>query len=138
MSRDRHGRGLRGPIARANPYGRTAPLHRPKQDRDLFAGMVAEAVARVRRHCPAALDSVVIAIEEVPPELPREHRVPLTAAMEGIADEPGRLVVFRRPLELRAATTAGLRILVRRALVEQLAALTGCPVADLDPSGEQE
>jgi hypothetical protein len=44
-------------------------------------------------------------------------------------------VVYRRPLEHRAVSRRGLRILVYRTIVEQLAALTGRSVEEIDPEG---
>ena len=44
-------------------------------------------------------------------------------------------LLYRRPLEHRARTRKGLRILVFRTLVEQLHALTEIPLEELDPEG---
>ena len=92
--RDRHGRGLRGPLALAGPMN------------------------------PRAVS---------PPA-----RVPLAAAVDAVPDQPARVVVFRRPLEHRAASRRGLRILVYRTIVEQLSALTGRSVDEIDPEGLSE
>ena len=129
---DRHGRGIRGPLATANPYGRTAPLRQRRTRAELFRAALARAVAIIRRNAPEALDGVEIAIEDVP-SLGNHHRVPLSAAVESAGGRPARVVLFRRPIELRAASRAGLQILVRHTLVEQVSALTGRPVVDLDP-----
>ena len=45
--------------------------------------------------------------------------------------------MFRRPLERRARTRQGLRILVFRTIVEQLSEATGIPVDDIDPDGHR-
>jgi hypothetical protein len=44
-------------------------------------------------------------------------------------------VIYRRPLEHRAMSRRGLRILVYRTIVEQLSALTGRSVDEIDPDG---
>ena len=44
-------------------------------------------------------------------------------------------MVYRRPLEHRAASRRGLQILVYRTIVEQLSALTGLSVDEIDPDG---
>lgn len=134
MRRGRHGRGPRGPLARGNPHGRTAPLRRRTRD-GVFRDAVAAAVRAVERHCPAALEGVRVSIDVVPPQLRADQtRVPLAAAVDPLdPDQPRVVVLFQRPLELRAMSRTGLRILVRRTLVEQLSALTGRPVEDLDP-----
>jgi len=62
-------------------------------------------------------------------------QVPLAAALDGDDDRLRQVVVYRRPLEHRAATRRGLRILVYRTIVEQLSALTGRPVDEIDPDG---
>ncbi|MFW6598646.1 metallopeptidase family protein [Propionibacteriaceae bacterium Y2011] len=136
--RDLRGRGIRGPLARPNPWtGEPVPVPRPPQRGSLFDRAVTEAVARVRRHCPEAVVGVTIGVEEVPPpQAPwATSQVPLAAAVEATAGTAAQVVIYRRPLEHRAASRRGLRILVHRTLVEQLAALTGRSISDLDPIG---
>jgi hypothetical protein len=93
--RDRHGRGIRGPLALTNPLTRhrAQPPH-PTNRADFFSD-----------------------------------------AVQATAERPGQIVVDRRPLEHRAATRRGLRILVYRTIVEQLSALTGRSVDEIDPDG---
>lgn len=139
--RDRHGRGVRGPLALRNTY--TARPVRPPQTRsrgDWFADAVAQSVTRIREHCPEALRDVRVGVEDVPvlTDAWRPDRVPLAAAVEADHENPGQVVVFRRPLERRAASRQGLRILVHRTIVEQLAALTGLDVATIDPAATDD
>lgn len=86
------------------------------------------------------MNGVVVGIEEVPPPPApwAASRVPLSAAVDATADRPASVVIYRRPIEHRAATPRGVRILVHRTLVEQVAALTGRSVADLDPLGRYD
>lgn len=135
--RDRHARGLRGPLALPNAYGPTARLRRARSRDAFFTDCVAESVARITRQCPQALDGVAVGVEEVPhlPVAWSRNRVPLAAAVEAAEDHPARVVVYRRPLEHRAASQRGLRILVHRTIVEQLAALTGLTQETIDPEG---
>jgi hypothetical protein len=136
--RDRHQRGLRGPLALPNTFSRNpAKPFRSPNKADFFADAVDEAVERIGRHCPDALVGITFGIEDVP-YLERAwtgSEVPLAAAISGDADRLSQVVVYRRPLEHRAATRQGLRILVYRTVVEQLAALTGRSVDELDPEG---
>lgn len=134
--RDRHGRGLRGPIALPNPLTGAPVPHRPRRAA-LFVQVVHSAVARVQDDCPRALAGIEIGIEDVPSgEGPwARERVPLAAAISGVPGRHGQVVLYRRPLERRARTKAGLRILVFRTLVEQLSAVTGIPPAEIDPTG---
>ncbi|GAB3624081.1 metallopeptidase family protein [Mariniluteicoccus endophyticus] len=135
--RDRHGRGLRGPLALPNAYARRAPLARREPADAYFSRVVGEAVARIGRACPRALEGVVIGVEEVP-HLRVDwagDQVPLAAAVERTETRPARIIVYRRPLEHRAATRRGLAILAHRIVVEQLAALTGIDADEIDPEG---
>ncbi|MBP2416330.1 metallopeptidase family protein [Microlunatus capsulatus] len=136
--RDRHGRGLRGPLAAPSPLaGRPANPPRPASPAEAFHEAVHAAVERVARACPDAVAEVAFGIEEVPvlePSWTGPH-VPLALAVEATADRPAQLVVYRRPLEHRASSRRGLALLVHRTVVEQLAALTGRSVDELDPDG---
>ncbi|HEX9034243.1 MAG TPA: peptidase, partial [Streptosporangiaceae bacterium] len=57
--RDRHGRGLRGPLA---PIG--SPLHRSRAER--FDDLVLQAVAQLEPRWDSQLAGVEFAVEEVP------------------------------------------------------------------------
>lgn len=135
--RDRHQRGLRGPLALPHAYGGIAPLRRREPADAFFHRVVALAVTRVGRACPRALEGVVVGVEEVP-HLRVDwagDQVPLAAAVERTSESPARVIVYRRPLEHRAASRRGLEILVHRIVVEQLAALTAIDPDELDPDG---
>ncbi|MFT4297544.1 MAG: metallopeptidase family protein [Micropruina sp.] len=136
--RERHGRGLRGPLALPNPLtGDPVPLRSRTPRAEYFTGCVRQAVGRVTASCPRALVGIDVGVEDVPATVGgwSRDRVPLAAA---IGPEPplhGQVVLYRRPLEHRARTRKGLRILVFRTLVEQLHALTEIPLEELDPEG---
>ncbi|GAB3701035.1 metallopeptidase family protein [Mariniluteicoccus flavus] len=135
--RDRHDRGMRGPLALPNAFGRAAPRSRREPADAYFHRVVAEATARVQRACPRALEGVVVGVEEVP-HLRVDwvgDQVPLAAAVERTEDAPARVVVYRRPLEHRASSRRGLAVLAHRIVVEQLSALTGIDPDELDPDG---
>lgn len=125
---------MRGPLVVPRNHGGVLPRPAPTPS-EFFADAVSAALERVSRSCPGALDGVVVGIEDVPEKQSFiEGRVPLASAQDGEGPRPSRVVLFRRPLELRAATSAGLVILVHRTLVEQLSALTGLPVDVIDGS----
>lgn len=127
---------MRGSLALPNRLtGRPVPIRRPVGRGEFFLECLADAVAHVSRTCPAALTGVDVGAEEVPGRdvLWREDTVPLAAAVEASPTRPAQIVLFERPLEHRAATREGLRILVHRTLVEQLSALTGRSVEEIDP-----
>jgi hypothetical protein len=125
-------------MALANPLSRKpARPPRPSSRSDYFADSVHGAVERIARQCPDALVGVTFGIEDVPylqTAWSGDH-VPLAAAVEGDEERLGQVVVYRRPLEHRAASRRGLRILVYRTIVEQLSALTGRTIDEIDPEG---
>jgi hypothetical protein len=136
--RDRHGRGLRGPLALPNALTvhRAQPPH-PASKADFFSEAVHDAVDRIGLQCPDVLVGITFGIEDVPhfDVVWSEDQVPLAAAVEATPNQPGQVVIYRRPLEHRAVSRRGLRILVYRTIVEQLAALTGRSVEEIDPDG---
>lgn len=101
----------------------------------LFGQCLHESIARGESRCPRAFVGVDIGFEEVPVSLSTwwSDQVPLAAARSAENGRNATVVLFRRPLEHRANSTAELRALVHRTLMEQLAALTGIPLNELDP-----
>ncbi len=135
--RDRHGRGLRGPLA---PAG--SPLYRSRAER--FDELVLQAVAQLEPRWEAELAGVEFAVEEVPAVDPpaidllseEPDPVPL-ARLDPAWSEPGdparparpaRIVLYRRPLLARADGEDELGELVLDVVIEELAKLL-----DLDP-----
>lgn len=137
-SRDRHGRGLRSRLSWPNPYtGRAVPVPGHESPEAFFATCVSDALAQINRSCPRALVSVDVGFDDVPTldTAWAGLRVPLAAALTPTVHTHGQIVLFRRPLERRAASRRGLRILVYRTIVEQLASMTGISVDEIDPDG---
>ncbi len=131
--RDRHGRGIRGPLASPNPLtGRPVPLARPSRVA-FFNVCVTSAMADIAAVAPDALQDVIVGVEDVP------HlnvawsgdRVPLSAALEPCRGRKAQIVIFERPLEHRAVSRSQLRALVHQTIVEQLSALTGRSIDEL-------
>ena len=126
--RDRRGRGLRGPLA---PPEVPLSLTRSEQ----FDELVLDSVEQLERGWPQ-LSGVEFAVEEVPP--PGEEQlssdpVPLGRVVEAHAGEPARIVVYRRPLEVRAPVRAELGMLVHDVVVELVADLLGLDPEIIDP-----
>ena len=117
--RDRHGRGLRGPLV--PPH---LPAWRTRAER--FDELVV-----------AAAGSIQFAVEEVPPSdpAPWEHGVVLGRgfAAQPRAGLPSRIVVYRRPVASRVREDAELAGLVRRVVVEQVALVLGRGPDEIDP-----
>jgi hypothetical protein len=139
--RDRHQRGIRGPLALPNPLTRNpARPARPADRAGFFLDAVQSSVDQIATQAPDALAGVTFGVEDVPylETAWSGLQVPLAAAVEAAPGRPAQVVVYRRPLEHRAATRRGLRILVYRTIVEQLSALTGRSVDEIDPGGVRD
>lgn len=140
-SRDRHGRGLRGRLSWPNPYTDSPVKVRTAMDRrEFFTSCIADALSQVSSACPRALAAVDVGFEDVPTiETTWDPgRVPLAAALTPTVDANGQVVLFRRPMERRARSRRGLRILVYRTIVEQLAGVTAIGLDEIDPHGHRD
>ncbi|GAB3992592.1 metallopeptidase family protein [Glycomyces albus] len=143
MRRDRHGRGMRGPLVPS-----ALPLRRTPVEE--FDSLVMEAVTAIERHLAETLGSkfsdlrhVEFAVDEVPPpvqvydaDIVEDRGVPLAKlypAQPGTVAASPRIVLYRRPIELRSEGRLDMELLVRGVLVEQLASLLNLPPEDLEP-----
>jgi predicted Zn-dependent protease with MMP-like domain len=133
--RDRRGRGLRGPLAPPQ-----VPLSRSRAEQ--FDELVERSVGRLERHWEQELADVEFAVAEVPPARTRAggpEQVLLARTWEATGSAPARVVVYRRPLEARAADPADLEALVHDVIVEEVAALLGVTPEAVDPAyGEDD
>jgi len=131
--RDRHGRGLRTPLL-------PAELPAAKTRAQQFDHAVLEAVAELEGRWPSELGSIEFAVDEVPPlpggtvvptsDVVLDGGVPLTRFSPPGVDARGRatkarVVIYRRPLEVRATDSGDLGDLVAEVLGEQLTAVLG-------------
>jgi hypothetical protein len=125
--RDRHGRGLRRPLL---PF--SAPGFRSRSE--VFDDAVRDAAERLERRWGRKWGRVEFGVEEVPPSDPSpwEPAVSLGRLFPADAGQPARIVVYRRPLELRA-TPEDLPGLVRDVLAEHVAHLLGRRPEEIDP-----
>lgn len=128
--RDRHGRGLRGPLA---PGDLPLALTRAEQ----FDELVLTAVTRLERRWSDQLAVVEVAVEDVP-AAPDAHPVPLGRTDLATPDRPARLVVYRRPVEARARTRSAREDLVHDVVVDQLAELLGLDRTTVDPEVDDD
>lgn len=130
-TRDRRGRGMRGPgIVPRDPRTPERPSRRERFDR-LVLDTVTEVDARWQRE----LGLVEYAVEDTPllPDEWGDETVPLSSLIRGTGGDPSRLVLFRRPIEHRCESRAELDALVLTVVVEQVAELLGLPPEDIDP-----
>ena len=128
IQRDRHGRGIRGPLA---PPDSPAAVSRAKR----FDDYVLESVERLDRRWRDQLHKVEFAVEDVPSidDWDRDW-VPLARAFTATGALPPRVVIYRRPIETRTAGPRQLRMLVHEVVVEQVAELLGVDPDEVDPS----
>ncbi|WP_166349865.1 metallopeptidase family protein [Phytoactinopolyspora limicola] len=128
LRRDRHGHGLRAPLA---PAG--SPVNRSRAQR--FDDLVVETVDRLPARWRERLAKVEFAVEDVPTLDDWNHDwIPLARAFAGTGALPARIVVFRRPIETRAGATDRTRELLRDVVAEQVAEMFGAEPHEVDPS----
>jgi predicted Zn-dependent protease with MMP-like domain len=123
---------MRGPLAVRGPLAPTGvPVARSRAQR--FDDLVLDALERLERRLPDELASVEVAVEEVPPpdRLLLSDDIPLGAVLT--AGNGPRIVVYRRPIELRAGGRTELAALVSDVVLEQVAELLGRHPDDIDP-----
>jgi Zincin-like metallopeptidase len=137
--RDRHGRGMRGPLAPPN-----VPLHRSRAQQ--FGDLVLEAVARLEPRWESELARIEFAVQEVPDgDPPDDERdaVPLARLDPGSPDSADplhgpRIVLYRRALLARADDEEELADLVLDVVVEEVARLLGLDPETVDPDYDDE
>ncbi len=125
---------MRGPGLRPGPLSpRGVPAARsPKAT---FDGIVLTVVRDLEARWHAELGLVEFAVEETPivPDDWDADTVPLASLVRGSDGRPTRLVLFRRPIELRSQTRGDLSAMVLTVLVEQVSELLGRPPEEVDP-----
>lgn len=148
--RDRHGRGLRGPLVPAVvTVGRVSARVPASQTRgERFDELVLDAVERLEERWGDQLAEVEFAVEDVPPASTLQTYdadvvldetagggVPLGRLLPGGAGQVPRVVVYRRPLEARAVDRSDLAELIRDVVVDQVARLLDLDPDEVDPPG---
>ena len=143
--RDRHGRGLRGRLVPTE-----VPLARTRAEQ--FDDLVLDAVEDLERRWERELAGVEFAVEDVPwvdhtspddvvldADVLDDGSIPLARVLpahrENGREVPPRIVIYRRPLEIRAHDREDLAELVRDVVVDQVAVLLGRDPDEIDPAG---
>ncbi|NKQ58016.1 metallopeptidase family protein [Amycolatopsis sp. K13G38] len=134
VRRDRHGRGLRGPL-----YPASLPASSSRAEK--FDQLVLDALEPIEGRWRDQLTKLDVAVDDVPevrgtnPAVPadgvlHDGAIPLSRLVPAGVDRTGmptraRIVLYRRPLEARAKDPAELADLVHDVLVEQIAGYLG-------------
>jgi predicted Zn-dependent protease with MMP-like domain len=121
--RDRHGRGLRGPLA---PHA--IPVARTRAER--FDDLVLEAFEQVSERWGVQLRGVEVLVEDVPP---LDGTVLLGRTEPATRRRASRLVLYRRPIEARAQESLDRGDLVHHVVVGLVAELLGLEPDQIDP-----
>ncbi|GAB3566932.1 metallopeptidase family protein [Amycolatopsis endophytica] len=133
VRRDRHGRGLRGPL-----YPATLPAAASRAEK--FDQLVLDALEPIEARWRDQLTKLDVAVDDVPEirhgsapaddGVLHDGMVPLSRLAPAGVDRVGmptraRIVLYRRPLEARAKDPGELAELVHDVLVEQVAGYLG-------------
>jgi zinicin-like metallopeptidase len=128
---------MRGPVAPPQ-----VPLALTRAD--TFESLVNDSAERLRRRLPQ-LAGVDFAVQEVPWLARGELRdadlpdvVPLGGLVRGRDGRPDRVLVYRRPVELRSRDREECARLVHEVVVEQAAELLGLAPESVDPKYGQD
>ncbi|WP_073936179.1 metallopeptidase family protein [Streptomyces sp. CB02400] len=126
--RDRHGRGMRGPIAPPQ-----VPLAASRAE--TFADLVQDSVERLERRWPqlADVDFLVLDVPRPGGGAWSDEAVPLGGTVAARDGRPARVVVYRRPVEIRTKGRDERAALVHEVVVEQVAEVLGLTPETVDP-----
>jgi len=129
---------MRGPAVLPGPLTpRGVPDRTPRED---FDAIVLGVVERLEERWHDQLGLLEFAVEETPmvPDDWGPGTVPLASLVRGKGTSPTRLVLFRKPIELRCETRSDLNALVQTVLVEEVAELLGLAPEEIDPGYDPE
>ena len=129
-TRDRRGRGMRGPGGLPDRPG--TPVLRTARQR--FDQLVLDVVTPLDERWQRHLGLVEYAVEDAPmlPDDWPDETVPLSSLVRGKGQEPTRLVIIRRPIEHRSTSRDELEAMVHTVVVEQLAELLNLTPGQVD------
>jgi predicted Zn-dependent protease with MMP-like domain len=138
MRRDRHGRGPRGALAPA-----TIPIAATPADR--FDRLASAAVEHVEHRWREQLANVEFAVDLVPPaeiDEPAEGSIEsggvlLAQIIPATGRQRAHIVLYRKPIELRARDSADLEDLVHDIVVHVIANFLGLDPGVVDPGFEE-
>ncbi|MFF0741099.1 metallopeptidase family protein [Streptomyces sp. NPDC004111] len=128
---------MRGPVAPPQ-----VPLSASRAE--VFGDLVKDSVERLERRLPqlAEVDFLVIDVPRTGgadgSEEWSDEPVPLGGVIPPEGDRPARVVVYRRPVEIRTKSRDERAMLVHEVVVEQVAELLGLTPESVDPRYGQD
>ena len=130
---------MRGPLGPAS-----LPISRTRAEE--FDELVLDAVEHLEGRWSQELRTVEFAVEDVPPpddpegdgEQVESAGVPLSRLFRSAGRSPARIVLYRRPIELRSGDAAELADLLHDLVVEQVSRLLGLDPDTVDPGAGSE
>jgi hypothetical protein len=125
---------MRGPGLRPGPLSPSG-VPAARSPKAAFDAIVLTVVQEIDSRWHDELGLVEFAVEETPivPDDWAADTVPLASLVRSSGGRPTRLVLFRRPIELRSETRGDLAAMVLTVLVEQVSELLGRPPEEVDP-----
>ena len=127
VKRDRHGRGMRGPML---PHRVPAYENRSKK----FTRLVDEAVTEIEGRFPASMTSVAISTEEVPSKRDLVMNDGSVALGRAERANPSRVVLYRHPIELRSEDDEQLNRIIRDVLALYVGMILDMRPDQIDPN----
>lgn len=125
---------MRGPAVLPGPH---SPVGVPatRSPREEFDSIALTVVHRLEERWHGELGLIEFDVEETPmvPDDWEAATVPLASLVRGSGSTPTKLVLFRRPIELRCETRSDLSAMVLTVLVEQVSELLGRTPEEIDP-----
>jgi hypothetical protein len=100
-----------------------------------FDELALGVIDRLKRRWPSELANVEFGVEDTPmvPVDWTHDPIALAALARPVNDRPARIVLFRRPIELRAQGRRELTALLYEVVIEQIADLLGREPEEVDP-----
>ena len=124
---------MRGPVAPPQ-----VPLAASRAE--VFADLVQDSVERLERRWPQLtdVDFVVLEVPRLEGEGWNDEAVPLGGTVPAREGQPARVVVYRRPIEIRTKGRDERAALVHEVVVEQVAELLGLTPETVDPRYDED
>jgi predicted Zn-dependent protease with MMP-like domain len=124
---------MRGPVAPPQ-----VPLAASRAE--VFADLVQDSVERLERRWPQLADIDFLVLEVPQPDGASgdlagwgDDAVPLGGTISANESHPARVVIYRRPVEIRTKSRDERAVLVHEVVVEQVAELLGLTPETVDP-----